>query len=182
MLKYLQMRFGHHQLKILWKKSSYWKLQNSVRICGRLRRVEDFVKKKFLLEIAEQCENLRKTKNGGKPSILKDKSYEAMKSFSWIKILEEGHKRCPDIIDVICTICAPAHRQHANRTKKGESRIPAIGLAYAGMMHQANQQLSLVQRMNTMILCHGHAEKAVMFQTNMNFLPDVFIISNDPFF
>ena len=82
MLKYLQMRFGHHQLKILRKRSSYWKLQNSVRICGRLRRVEDFVKKKFLLEIAEQCENLRKTKKGGKPSILKDKSYEAMKSFS----------------------------------------------------------------------------------------------------
>lgn len=140
------------------------------------------MKKKFLLEIAEQCENLGKTKKGEKPSILKDKSYEAMKSFSWIKILEEGHKRCPDIIDVICTICAPAHREQANRTKKGESRIPAIGLAYAGMMHQANQQLSLVQRMNTMILCHGHAEKAVMFQTNMNFLPDVFIISNDPFF
>ena len=96
------------------------------------------MKKKFLLEIAEQCENLGKTKKGEKPSILKDKSYEAMKSFPWIKILEEGHKRCPDIIDVICTICAPAHRKQANRNKKGESRIPAIGLAYAGMMHQAN--------------------------------------------
>lgn len=47
------------------------------------------MKKKFLLEIAEQCENLGKAKKGEKPSILKDKSNEAMKSFSSIKILEE---------------------------------------------------------------------------------------------
>ena len=90
------------------------------------------MKKKFLLEIAEQCENLGKTKKGEKPSILKDKSYEAMKSFSWIKILEEGHKRCPDIIDVICTICAPAHREQANRNKKGEAEYQLLVLLMQG--------------------------------------------------
>lgn len=123
--------------------------------------LRDLLKKKYLLDVAAQCENLGKTAKGGKPTVLKDKSYEALKTFSWLKILEEGQKRCPDVIDFIATTCAPAHRESVNKTKKGESRIPAIGLAYAVMMHQANQQLSLVQRMNTMILCHGHAEKMV---------------------
>lgn len=115
-------------------------LQCSVRIWGKLRRAEI------------------------KPSILKDQSYEAMKTFTWCKILEEGQKRCPDVIDFISsTICAPAHREAVNKARKGETRIPTIGLAYAVMMHQTNQQLSRVQRMNTMILCHAHAEKMVSF-------------------
>ena len=122
------------------------------------------INRKFLSDVAMQCENLGKTEKGGKPFILKDKSYEALKTFTWYKILEEGQKRCPDVIDFISTICAPAHWEAVNKAKKGETRIPAIaGLAYAVMMHQTNQQLSLVQRMNTMILCHAHAEKMVSF-------------------
>ena len=115
------------------------------------------------MDVAAQCENLGKTEKGGKPSVLKDKTYEALRTFSWLKVVEEGHRRCPDVIDFILTICAPAHRETVNKTKKGESRIPAIGLAYAVMRHQSNQQLSLVQRMNTLVLCHGHAEKIVSF-------------------
>ena len=114
------------------------------------------------MDVAAQCENLGKTEKGGKPSVLKD-NYEASRTFSWLKVVEEGHRRCPDVIDFILTICAPALWETVNKTKKGESRIPAIGLAYAVMMLQANQQLSLVQRMNTLVLCHGHAEKIVSF-------------------
>ena len=123
--------------------------------------LRDHLKRRFLLGVAEQCENLGKTKRGEKPSVLKDKTYDALKTFSWLKILEEGHERCPDILDFIVTICVPAHRELLNKLKKGETRIPAIGLAYALMIHQANQQLSLAQRMNTLILCHGHADKMV---------------------
>ena len=123
--------------------------------------LREHLKKKFLLGVAEQCENLGKTRRGETPSVLKDKTFDALKSFSWLKILNEGHERCPDIVDFIVTVCKPAHREKQNKSKKGESRIPSIGLTYASMMHQANQQLSLVQRMNTLILCHGHADKMV---------------------
>lgn len=122
------------------------------------------MKRKFRQGVAEQCENLGKTKRGENPSVLKEKSYDALKTFSWLKIVQEAQERCPDIIDFIVTVftvCAPAHREQANVVKKGKSRIPVIGLAYAVMMHQANQQLSLVQRMNTLILCDAHAEKTV---------------------
>ena len=112
------------------------------------------------MDVAAQCENLGKTEKVGKLSVLKD-NYEALRTFSWLKVVEEGHRRCPDVIDFILTICAPAHWETVNKTKKGESRIPAIGLAYAVMMLQSNQQLSLVQRMNTLVLCH--AEKIVSF-------------------
>ena len=95
------------------------------------------------MDVAVQCKNLGKTEKDGKPSVLKD-NYEALRTFSWLKVVEEGHRRCPDVIDFILTICAPAHRETVNKTKKGESRIPEIGLVYAVMMHQSNQQLSLV--------------------------------------
>ena len=61
------------------------------------------------MDVAAQCENLGKTEKGGKPSVLKDKTYEALRTFSWLKVVEEGHRRCPDVIDFILTIS-----QHEN--------------------------------------------------------------------
>ena len=128
--------------------------------------LRDPLKTKFLLDVAAQCENLGKTEKGGKPLVLKDKTYEALRTFSWLKVVEEGLRRSPDVIDFILTICASAHREAVNKTKKGESRIPAIRLAYAVMMHQSNQQLSLVQRI-ILVLFHGHAEKMVSFFSHL---------------
>ena len=82
------------------------------------------------MDVAAQCENLGKIEKGGKPSVLKDKTYEALRTFSWLKVVDEGHRRCPDVIDFILTICAPAHWETVNKTKKGESRIPAIIIFY----------------------------------------------------
>ena len=101
------------------------------------------------MDVAAQCENLGKTEKGGKPLVLKDKTYEALRTFSWLKVVEEGHRRSPDVIE------------------NGESRIPAIGLAYAVMMHKSYQQLSLVQRIETLVLFHGHAEKMVSFFSHL---------------
>ena len=101
------------------------------------------------MDVAAQCENLGKTEKGGKPLVLKDKTYAALHTFSWLKVVEEGHRRSPDVIE------------------NGESRIPAIGLAYAVMMHQSYQQLSLVQRIKTLVLFHGHAEKMVSFFSHL---------------
>ena len=101
------------------------------------------------MDVAAQCENLGKTEKGGKPLVLKDKTYEALRTFSWLKVVEEGHRRSPDVIE------------------NGESRIPAIGLAYAVMMHKSYQQLSLVQRIKTLVLFHGHAEKMVSFFSHL---------------
>ena len=42
------------------------------------------------MDVAAQCENLGKTEKGGKPSVLKDKTYEALRTFSWLKVVEEG--------------------------------------------------------------------------------------------
>ena len=77
------------------------------------------------MDVATQGENLGKTEKSGKPSILKDKTHEAFRTFSCLKVVEEGHRRCPDVIDFILTICAPVDEEAVNRTKKGESKIPA---------------------------------------------------------
>ena len=76
-----------------------------------------------MLDVAAQCENLGKTKKSGKSSILKDKTHEAFRTFSCLKVVEEGHRRCPDVIDFILTICAPADQESVNATNFGPLRI-----------------------------------------------------------
>ena len=56
---------------------------------------------------------------------LLSKTHEDFRTFSCLKVVEEGHRGCPDVIDFILTICAPADEEAVNRTKKGESKIPA---------------------------------------------------------
>ena len=114
------------------------------------------------MDVAAKCENLGKTEKGGKALVLKDKKTKRC-TFSWLKVVEKGYRRSPDVIDFILTISASAHREAVNKNKKGESRIPAIGLAYAVMMHQSYLQLSLIQRIKTLVLFHGHAGKMVSF-------------------
>ena len=87
--------------------------------------LRDPIKRKFLSDVAMQRENLGKSEKGGKPSILKDKSYEALKTFSSCKILEEGQKRCPDVIDFyqfnnMCT-CTPGGSKQSQKGRNQDT-------------------------------------------------------------
>ena len=93
-------------------------------------------------EIIQECENLAKYTRGHLPSLLRDKSFEAMRDFSWDTILTEAKER------------------------SGAMRIPPIGTIYSLLLHQFNRELNLVQRINTVLLANGQAETKVCFQLN----------------
>lgn len=93
------------------------------------------------------------------PSLLRDKSYAAMRDFSFDDIVREAELKCPDILDVLASVCV---REKGNSVPKDvEHRVPAIGTIFGMLMHQFNQELNLVQRVNTVLLAAGHAEKKV---------------------
>ena len=97
--------------------------------------------------------------NGYKPSVLRDKSVEAMKTFNWSVVLEEASNRCPSLLDFITAICNKRVRENVHRT--GAQRVAPIGTILSMLLHQYNQHLSLVQRVNTVMMANAHVRKKV---------------------
>ena len=86
-------------------------------------------------------------------SILRENSYPNMSKFEWDALFREMTDRCQFLRDVLVTAakCANKHRNH----------VPPICLFYAILLQQRNRNLSLVQRINTVLLAEGNAKKRV---------------------
>ena len=86
-------------------------------------------------------------------SLLENKSNEAMKSFSWEKLVAEFVSKTPILISLLkwCT-----------KTKKSRANANiAIGLVVAILCRFRRPKYSLVQRIVSLILYSGHASKQV---------------------
>lgn len=104
----------------------------------------------LLKELDEQCKGLCARKN---PSVLRNNNFEDMVNFDWLSLLDELQNRCPFLLKVFHTITAK---------KKTQAELaPCIGMAFAILMMQRNHELSLVQRINTLIMTEGNAKKQV---------------------
>ena len=127
------------------------------------------LKKMHLEEIVQECENMAKYTHGHKPSVLRDKSFSAMLNFNWATLLNEARNRCPTLLDVVTAICN--RRDEENVLRSGAQRVAPIGTILAMLLHQYNRTLSLVQRVNTVLLANGHVEKKVILR-NLSFTRD----------
>ena len=78
--------------------------------------VRNYLKRLYLEEILEECENAAKYTRGHLPSVLRDKSFETMRDFSWEKILTEAKERCPNLLDVITAVCCRREGQNVQRS------------------------------------------------------------------
>ena len=69
--------------------------------------------------------------------------------------MKEMKNRAADVLDFIDTVAAP-------RLKKNvDAQVPPVCMVYAMMMNQRWQELSLVQKIATIILGVGHSSKKV---------------------
>ena len=112
------------------------------------------IKLQLLKEINDQCQSLC-VRTRGKPSVLKDTSVEALESVEWCNVMKELRNRAPDILDFIATVAAPRLKQNV------DAQVPPVCMVYAMMMNQRWQELSLVQKIATIILGVGHSSKKV---------------------
>ena len=104
----------------------------------------------LLKELDEQCKDICTRKNS---SVLRKNGFEEMVNFDWLNILDEIEKRCPFLLKVFNTITTK---------KKTQAELgPCICTAYATLMMQRNHELSLVQRINTLLMTEGNAKKQV---------------------
>ena len=106
-------------------------------------------KANILQELNEKCTELCKKNT---PSILRKNQYPDMVGFDWNSILNEISQRCPLLLDVLATTIG---------SKLTPKTIPSICLCYGILMQKRNHDLSLIQRINTILLAEGNAKKQV---------------------
>ncbi|CAB4038532.1 Hypothetical predicted protein [Paramuricea clavata] len=75
-----------------------------------------------------------------------------MAGFEWQKLSSEMSIRCPFLLDVLLTVMDKSKEECIEI-------IPQLGLCYAILMQTRNKDLSLVQRLNTVLLTNGNAKK-----------------------
>ena len=74
--------------------------------------------------------------------------------FRWISILREMKERTPDVLDFLTTVAIP-------RVKEDTSHVPPLCTAFGLLMNMRSRELSLVQKVNTVVLGAGNATKKV---------------------
>jgi hypothetical protein len=82
-----------------------------------------------------------------------------MAGFEWQKLSSEMSIRCPFLLDVLLTVMDKSKEECIEI-------IPRLGLCYAILMQTRNKDLSLVQRLNTVLLTNGNAKKEVCLITD----------------
>lgn len=129
-----------------------------------IKAVKEAVKEQLLKDIDQQCQSLCLEKKGT-PSVLnvslnnQDCFVDALKNFSWEKILVEMRDRAPDVLDVLATVC-----KHAS-----PSKVPPVCVGYAVLMYQRNCKLGMLQKLLTILLGSGGCSRRVCIVTLINF-------------
>ena len=109
----------------------------------------------WLNQIDRHCSELFRREP---PSEHKMKDFFHMSNFSWDKLISEMSDRCPVLLDALLA---------ATGYSKDEinSVSPRIGLCYAILLQMRNHELSLLQRLNTVLMTNGNAKKQVISYT-----------------
>ena len=94
----------------------------------------------------------------GIPSVLlvtRHKTKDLLDKFSWNDIIEELKQRVPTLLHVLTTVAVPVERVATDHD------MPALCTAYSVLMNQRWNELSLLQKVNTLSLAVGHGTKKV---------------------
>ncbi|XP_070555569.1 uncharacterized protein [Ptychodera flava] len=81
-----------------------------------------------------------------------------MKEFKWHGILREMKDEVPYLLDILVGVAVPVHREATNSSRCGDARMYPISTVYGILMQQRHRELSLLQRINTVILSAGKAD------------------------
>ena len=123
-------------------------------ISTAIRSIESFSRnfREYLLhELDNSCKNICLR---SEPSKLRKNKFLDMTGFEWQKLFSEMSKRCSFLLDVLLTVMNTAKEEC-------DEVMPRLGLCYAILMQTRNRELSLVQRLNTVLLTNGNAKKEV---------------------
>ena len=89
-------------------------------------------------------------------SLLRERGYNGMSTYSFEKILNEMKTLCPTVFSVLSQMI-----QFDNSTEK--KKAAAMALVYGIIMFLRCKEMSLVQRVNSVLLTEGDAGSEVQY-------------------
>ena len=121
--------------------------------------LKNALKLQYLKELQEQSKGLCKKKEN--PSILRvgSNSYQELVSFKWAKLLLEWEERAPDVLDAVTAVAVPDNA--FSQSKNADALIPPICTALSTLLNGRNAELSLVQKLVTVVIGLGGCSKMV---------------------
>eukprot|EP00794_Sanderia_malayensis_P016282 gene16282-17920_t len=119
----------------------------------KCKTLSSAIREKKMDAINNCLEELCKLKS---PSCLRSTNTEDLMNFDWNMILNEIHNRCPELLDIFLLICC---RNYSSVNLQEQIIIRRIGMVYGILMQSRCKELSLVQRLMTVILTEGGVTK-----------------------
>ena len=122
----------------------------------KIPSLRNAVKNVFLEDVNIQCSNLCARKST-QPSILRVPSehHKSLTEFNWTNILKEMKERAPNVLDFMVAMAVPQLKGNDGR------QIMPLCTAYGILMNVRCRELSLIQKMNAVLLGVGSATKRV---------------------
>ena len=114
------------------------------------------VKNIFLKEVDLQCGKLC-ARRSAQPSVLREPSRnpKSLVEFQWETILSEMKERAPDVLDFMVAMAVPKLKGNDGR------QVMPLCTAYGILMNVRCRELSLVQKLNAVLLGVGNATRRV---------------------
>ena len=135
------------------------------KIIMNIPQIKNCVHELYLKDINEQCKKLC-AKSQETRSVLRVNRHDHknMKNFQSIDILREMKERTPILLDILVTVAV-------RKVKDDASQLPPLCVAMGILMNTRSRELSLLQKVNSVILGSGGATKKVKWYKNIKLIP-----------
>ena len=129
-----------------------------VKIVMDIPEIKICVFELILKRINEQCQKLC-SRSKERPSLLRvrRKDHKSINTFRWVDILREMNQTAPDVLDVLVMIAA-------SKVKEDGSQLPPLCVAIGILMNTRSKDLSLIQKLTSVMLGTGGATEKVCYK------------------
>lgn len=122
----------------------------------KISSLRNAIKGLYLKEVDDQCTKLC-ARSHAEPSVLRvpTSQHKFLVDFSWDNIMAEMKERAPDVLDFLVAMAVPKLKGSDGR------QVMPLCTAYGILMNVRCRELSLVQKVNAVLLGIGNATKRV---------------------
>ena len=149
-----------------YKKSSY-----TARTCLALPGVKAEALKQVITSVKLECRHLCQVKP--RPSVLRVRSVDVLKYFSWKGVIRELKRKAPTFLAILQAAAQSNRPRIAARGGKRskhihQARENVVGMAAAVLLKERNQHMCKLQTIVGILLYAGHASKKVIYTLACN--------------
>ena len=94
-------------------------------------------------------------------SLLRNKSVDTIRMFSWDAVVSDLQKHAPTLVDVLRGCVEVKRRKRSEKKLRQPSSSAVISVCGAILLRNHSAKMNLVQRMISVLLSAGHASKLV---------------------